>query len=115
MGYPVSLLVHSCQVETGESVGAADAWNIGTPTKTYTTVACRFIHPKINFSQMEAGALPVRGFGVILPAGTAVTEGKTIVGLSTGYTKTYRIKGGPREALLKARVSHIVCDLEVVG
>ena len=116
MAYPVSLLIHSCQVETGETLGAtADAYGVYPPVKTYTTVACRFIHPKLNIVRMEPGELPDRGFSVILPTGTAVTEGKNIVGLSTGYAKTWKVKGGPRLALLKKTVSHIVCDLEVVS
>jgi len=113
--YPTSLLVHTCQVESGETVGTADAWNIGAPTKTYTDVKCRFVMPKLNMQRGEAGYLPVRGLSIILPVGTSVTEGKTIVGLSTGFLKTYRIIGGPREALVRSQVSHIVADLEVIG
>lgn len=115
MAYPTSLLVHSCQIETGETLGAADAFGVKTPTKTYATSACRFILPRGSMALTESGWQAVRGVGVIVPAGTAIEAGRTLVGLSTGYTKTYRIKGVPRPALLKSAVSHIVADLEVVG
>lgn len=115
MAYPASLLIHSCQIETGETLGAtADAYGVKVPTKTYTTVACRFIQPKGTLQRTDAGELPVRGQGVIVPAGTSVDAGKLLVGLSTGFTRAYRIKGNPRPALLKKSVSHIVCDIEVV-
>lgn len=115
MTYPASLLVHSCQIETGETLGTADAFGVKPPTKTYSTVACRFILPKGSMSLTESGWQPVLGVGVIVPAGTAIDAGKKLVGLSTGYTKTYRIKGIPRPAMLKSAISHIVADLEVVG
>ena len=116
MPYPKSLLVHSCNIESGSTGGTADAWNVTTGTKTYSTVSCRFVMQKGSIRHSDSGYQPVRTLGVVLPAGTSVTEGKELVGLSTGYTKTYRIKGVPRYAILKnATVSHILCDLEVVG
>lgn len=115
MGFPSAWLIHSCQVETSETYGTEDIYNIATPTKVYTTVSCRFVVPKLTMIQTKAGQMPDRGLSVILPAGTTVTEGKTIIGAASPYNKTYTIKGGPREILLNETVSHIICDLERVG
>lgn len=115
MAYPTSLLIHSCQIETGETLGSADAFGVKTPTKTYTTVSCRFILPSGNLNRTEAGLQPVRDQQVIVPAGTVIEAGKTVVGLSTGFTRTYRVVGVPQPALLKSTISHIVASLEVVG
>jgi len=114
MAYPAILLCHSCQVETGETTGSKDAWQVPSATKTFTTVSCRFFATKGSLKQLEPGELVVRGQGVILPAGTTVSEGKQIVGLSPGYTETYRVIGTPRQAMVQNEISHIVCDLEVV-
>lgn len=115
MAYPSSLLVHSCQIETGETLGTADAFGVKPATKTYTTVSCRFIETSGRMQTTDAGEQPFRNQGIVLPAGTIVTEGKTIIGLSTGFARTWKVKGIPRPALLKSTISHIVCDLEAVG
>lgn len=114
MTYPTALLIHSCQVETGETLGAADAYGVSSTTKTYATVSCRFIQLKNTMSRGEVGDQATRNTSVIVPTGTAITEGKTVVGLSTGYTKTWRVKA-VRPAIIRASISHITADLEVVG
>lgn len=114
--YPKALLCHSCNIESGSTGGTADAWNVTAGTKTYTASVCRFVMLKGTIQHKDSGYQAVRNLGVVLPAGTPITEGKELVGLSTGYQKTFRIKGVPRPATLKnGNVSHLICDLEVVG
>ena len=49
----------------------------------------------------------------IVPAGAAAVEGKTIVGLTAPYARTYLIKS-VKPAPLARGTSHLVLDLEAV-
>ncbi|HPY61091.1 MAG TPA: hypothetical protein PLG55_10265, partial [Methanospirillum sp.] len=42
MTYPASLLIHSANLETSETLGAADIAGIKATTKVYTAISCRF-------------------------------------------------------------------------
>jgi hypothetical protein len=82
-------------------------------TTTDTTVSCRF------GMQMEAQqGLPgmfVATPRVVLPAGTVVNEGDTIVSTVTGYYGSYRINSIKQvyEAAQNS-VSHITCELVAI-
>ena len=114
MTYPASLLIHSANLETSETLGAADIAGIKATTKVYTSITCRFDVPAPNYKREgDAGYHTTRTPQCIVSAGTAAVEGKTIVGLTAPYARTYLIKsvkpaGGART------ISHLVLDLEAV-
>lgn len=108
--------IHSATVETGETLGLTDDdFGVKTTTKTTVTSACRFVNPKGGVKVSESGerfrALP----RCLLPATlTTVKEGMKITGLSSGFTKTYKIVNPPLMVYAGDDISHISCDLEAV-
>ena len=114
MTYPAAMLIHSANLETGETLGAADIAGIKPSTKTYTAIACRFDSSNPSWKREgDAGYHTVRTPQCIVPAGTAAVEGKTLVGLSSPYSRTYRIKG-VSPATIAHSISHLVLNLEAV-
>ena len=114
MTYPASLLIHSANLETSETLGAADIAGIKATTKVYTAISCRFDVQAPNYKREgDAGYHTTRTPQCIVPAGTAAVEGKTIVGLTAPYARTYLIKSVKPAPLARA-ISHLVLDLEAV-
>ena len=114
MVYPASLLIHSASLETSETLGAADIAGIKATTKVYTSITCRFDVPAPNYKREgDAGYHTTRTPQCIVPAGAAAMEGKTIVGLTAPYARTYLIKS-VKPAPLARGTSHLVLDLEAV-
>ena len=114
MVYPASLLIHSASLETSETLGAADIAGIKATTKVYTSITCRFDVPAPNYKREgDAGYHTTRTPQCIVPAGAAAVEGKTIVGLTAPYARTYLIKS-VKPAPLARGTSHLVLDLEAV-
>jgi len=114
MTYPASLLIHSANLETSETLGAADIAGIKATTKVYTAISCRFDVQAPNYKREgDAGYHTTRTPQCIVPAGTAAVEGKTIVGLTAPYARTYLIKS-VKPAPLARSISHLVLDLEAV-
>ena len=114
MVYPASLLIHSASLETSETLCAADIAGIKATTKVYTSITCRFDVPAPNYKREgDAGYHTTRTPQCIVPAGTAAVEGKTIVGLTAPYARTYLIKS-VKPAPLARGTSHLVLDLEAV-
>lgn len=113
MTYPTALLIHSANLETGETLGTADAFGVSPTTKTYTVILCRFGQPRVSYPKTESGPHAIRSPVCIIPAGTVAVEGKTIVGLTVPYNRTYKILG-VRAAGLSNSISHLVLDLEAV-
>jgi hypothetical protein len=117
MTYPASLLIHSANLETGETLGTADAYNVKAVTKTYTAISCRFGQPRARYPQDQSGDRQVRTPTCIVPVGTVALPGKLLVGLTSPYTQTYRIQT-VRPAMAGvggATISHLVLDLENVS
>ena len=112
MVYPASMLIHSANLETSETLGAADIAGIKSSTKVYTSISCRFDVPAPNYKREgDAGYHTTRTPQCItLVAGT---EGKTIVGLTAPYARTYLIKS-VKPASGARGISHYVLDLEAV-
>ena len=114
MSFPSSMLIHQANLETSETLGAADIAGIKATTKVYTSITCRFDVPAPSYQREgDAGYHTTRTPQCIVPAGAAAVEGKTIVGLTAPYARTYLIKsvkpaGGART------ISHYVLDLEAV-
>ena len=114
MVYPASLLIHSASLETSETLGAADIAGIKATTKVYTSITCRFDVPAPSYKREgDAGYHTTRTPQCIVPAGAAAVEGKTIVGLTAPYARTYLIKSVKPAPLARA-ISHLVLDLEAV-
>ncbi len=114
MVYPSGLLIHSAQFESGETLSASDEYGAKTPTKTYTTVSCRFGKARSSWQQMgDPGRHIVTGPTCIVPMGTAVVEGRLFVGLTAPYNKTYRIMA-VTPAGMAMTISHLVLDLEAI-
>ena len=120
MSFPSSMLIHQANLETSETLGAADIAGIKATVKVYTAISCRFDTPAPSYKREggakregDAGYHTTRTPQCIVPAGAAAVEGKTIVGLTAPYARTYLIKsvkpaGGART------ISHYVLDLEAV-
>jgi hypothetical protein len=114
--YPAGLLIHLANLETGETLGAADAYGVKATTKTYTQISCRFGFPKVTYPQGESGDRVVRDPSCIVPATTTVAAGKIIIGLTSPYAQTYRVQT-VRPAMcgpVGSVVSHLVLELEAV-
>lgn len=114
MTYPAALLIHTATLETGETVGTADAWNIGAPTKTTTKISCRFGKAKSSYPRTDAGPQVDRQTTCIVPSGTVATVGKLITGLESPFNRSYRITAVDPAMKLNF-VSHLVLTLEVAG
>jgi hypothetical protein len=112
--YPAALLVHTANLETGETTGTPDAWNIGAPTKTTTLISCRFGKAKSSYPRTDAGPQVDRKTSCIVPSGTAATVGKLITGNQSPFNRTYRITSVD-PAMIVNSVSHLVLSLEVAG
>ena len=114
MSYPASMLIHSANLETSETIGSADIAGIKATTKVYTAISCRFDVPSPNYKKEgDARYHTTRTPQCIVPAGAAAVEGKTIVGLTAPYARTYLIKSVKPAPLARA-ISHLVLDLEAV-
>jgi hypothetical protein len=115
MTYPASLLIHLASLETGETLGTADVYEVKETTKVYTQISCRFGQPRQTYPHEQiSGDRVVRTPRCIVPVGTVASPGKRITGLTAPYTQTYIIK-----TVLPAYVgaggstlSHLVLDLE---
>jgi len=113
------MLIHQANLETSETLGAADIAGIKATVKVYTAIACRFDTPAPSYKREgdkregNAGYHTTRTPQCIVPAGTAAVEGKTIVGLTAPYARTYLIKS-VNPAPLARGTSHLVLDLEAV-
>ena len=114
MSFPSSMLIHQANLETSETLGAADIAGIKATVKVYTAIACRFDTPAPSYTREgDAGYHTTRTPQCIIPSTLTAVEGKTIVGLTAPYARTYLIKsvkpaGGART------ISHYVLDLEAV-
>lgn len=84
--------VHGAAVANGVDVESVDAFGIPARTTTTTTVRCLFVSPKGGLKKLESGEALYNLPAVILPSGTAITEGDTLTGVTSGFTKTYRVK-----------------------
>jgi len=116
MTYPAGLLIHLANLETGETLGSADAWNVKPTTKTYTQIACRFGQPKAEYKQGDSGERTVRTPACIVPATVSTAAGKLLVGLTAPYTQTFKIQS-VRPAYVGvagSTLSHYVLELEAV-
>jgi len=114
MSFPSSMLIHQAKLETSETLGAADIAGIKATVKVYTAIACRFDTPAPSYKREgDAGYHTTRTPQCIVPAGAAAVEGKTIVGLTAPYARTYLIKS-VKPAPLARGISHLVLDLEAV-
>ena len=114
MVYPAAMLIHQANLETSETLGAADVAGIKASTKVYTAIYCRFDVPAPNYKREgDAGYHTTRTPQCIVPAGTAAVEGKTLVGLTAPYARTYLIKS-VKPASGARTISHLVLDLEAV-
>lgn len=86
-------------------------------TDVTATVSCRFLSPQESM-RMSGRNVPyiVSSPRVILPAGTAVSEGDTITSAELGFAGTFRINSVKQtyEAAMKA-VSHITCEIAAAG
>ena len=82
-------------------------------TDVTATVSCRFIGPQKSFRGKPVYIVSTPR--VLLPAGTAVSEGDTLTSTETGYAETFRINSVniSYEAAVKT-VSHISCDIAAV-
>ena len=112
MVLPTVFLIHSATL-THTTVMGVDAYGQpGATTTTSTTVACRFISPRETF---RGGVFIASTPRVLLPAGTAVSEGDTLTSIETGYAETFRINSVSMtyEAAVKT-VSHISCEIAAV-
>jgi hypothetical protein len=82
-----------------------------------TTISCRFVGPQ---ESMRVGSRNVPYIvstpRVLLPSGTAVSEGDTITSTETGFNGTFRVNSVKQtyEAAQKI-VSHITCEIAAVG
>ena len=113
MVYPASMLIHSANLETSETTGSADIAGIKATTKVYTAISCRFDVPAPNYKREgDAGYHTTRTPQCIITSDLAV-EGKTIVGLTSPYARTYLIKS-VKPASGARGISHYVLDLEAV-
>lgn len=113
MTFPASLLVHSANLETSETLGTTDAYGVKVPTKVYTLISCRFGSPRGSFPNSTSGDRINRSPSCIVPAATAAVVGRLLTGLTAPYTQTYRIMA-VKPAMIVASVSHLVLDLENV-
>lgn len=114
MSYPASMLIHSANLETSETLGSADIAGIKATTKVYTAISCRFDVPAPNYKREgDAGYHTTRTPQCIISGTVSATEGKTIVGLTAPYARTYVIKG-VKPAPGARGISHYVLDLEAV-
>jgi len=112
MVLPSAFLIHSATLVHTTVMGVDAYGQPGPTTTTSTTVACRFVSPRETFSKGLVIASTPR---VLLPAGTAVSEGDTLTSTETGYAETFRINSVniSYEAAVKT-VSHISCDIAAV-
>jgi hypothetical protein len=114
MTYPTALLIHSANLETGETLGDPDEFNVKKPTKVFTQISCRFGQPRARYPLDQSGDRVMRTPVCIVSTGTAVLPGKVLVGLTAPYDQTYRIQT-VRPAMAGSSVSHLVLDLENVS
>jgi len=113
MTYPSALLCHDANLQTGLTSGTANDWGAGQGTPTYTAIKCRFGNPRESFKNVKSGDRIIRTPVCIVPLGTAAVDGNLIVGLTSPFTKTYRIKS-VNPAMLAQTISHLVIELEAV-
>lgn len=117
MTFPPALLIHSASLETGETLGSADAYGVKATTKTYATVSCRFGSSNPSYPREESGDRVLRRIVCILPVTTSPRAGRRITGNAAPWNQTYEIQtvrpayAGPAGATL----SHYVLDLEAVS
>lgn len=98
----------------------ADACNVNQeliPDTSSSTIACRFVGPQ---ESMRVGSRNVPYIvstpRVLMPAGTAVSEGDTITSTETGFSGTFTVNSVKQtyEAAQKI-VSHITCEIAAAG
>ena len=112
MTYPEALLIHTANLETGETVTTNEFGSISTPI--YTSIKCRFGQERGSYPFTGSGDRLIKTPVCIVPTGTDATEGKQLVGLSEPFTKTYKILQ-VKPAILASTISHLVLELEAVS
>lgn len=105
--------VPGAALANGADIENTDDFGVPTSTTSTATVRCRFVNPKGGMKKLESGEHIYNLPAVILPTGTTVSEGDTITGTLTGFTRTYRVMH-VRNVPADEGISHIHCDLEVV-
>jgi len=116
MVLPSAFLIHSATLVHTTVMGIDAYGQPGPTTTTSTAVTCRFVSPRESM-RMGNRSVPFIASTprVLLPAGTAVSEGDTLTSTETGYAETFRINSVniSYEAAVKT-VSHISCDIAAV-
>ncbi len=105
--------VPGAAVVDGTIADAADAYGQPTYTNVTSTVKCRFVNPKGGMRKIESGEHIYNLPAVVLPSGTTITEGDTLTGVTSGFTRAYRVMH-VRTIQADEGISHIRCDLEAV-
>ena len=98
----------------GTAAVIVDNYGIQSEDASNTTVKCRFINPKGGMKKLESGEHIYNLPAVVLPSGTTIAEGDILTGVTSGFTRAFRVKH-VRTVQADEGISHIRCDLEAVS
>jgi hypothetical protein len=108
----IEAMQHSCTIARATN-GTADAYGIPAKTTSPSAVQCRFVNPKGGMKKLESGEHIYNLPAVVLPSGTTIAEGDILTGVTSGFTRAFRVER-VRTIQADEGLSHIRCDLEAV-
>lgn len=116
MPLPSALLIHSATL-SHSSAETVDSYGQPVPgTASTTTVSCRFVGPHESMRMGRNVPYLVSSPRVLLPAGTAVSEGDTLTSTVLGFAGTFRVNTIKQTyEAARAVVSHITCEIGEAG
>jgi hypothetical protein len=117
MVLPTVFLIHTATLNhsTAEVIDDYGASVPGTPV--VSTVSCRFVGPKESMRSGGSNHLYIQSSPrVLLPAGTEVSEGDTIISTELGFTGSFQINSVKQTyEAAQSIVSHITCEIATAG
>lgn len=97
----------------GTAADNGDDYGVRSAVTSTTTVKCRFVNPKGGMKKLESGEHIYNLPAVVLPSGTTIDEGDILTGVTSGFTRAFRVMH-VRTVQADEGISHIRCDLEAV-
>lgn len=117
MVLPTVFLIHTATLEHSTEEVIDDYGSPVPGTPIISTVSCRFVGPKESTGSGGQNIAYIESKPrVLLPAGTAVSEGDTIISTELGFAGSFNINSVKQtyEAAQKI-VSHITCEIAAAG